>query len=765
MLMTTMLKTKRALLLMFSLMCLFFFSDFLSAASLEAVVLVVKSDERTITIDAGKNDGVEQGNIFHVFAAVKYVTLPFSGERKLVEISEPVAVATVEKLSLDTSTCKFQYTKEDYKGLVAVGCICRRIERNLEVNKAPVIKQLLSNESSFTRGLVTGVRVEYSDPNGDAPVFSWKADGAYFDFSTTHYPENTLYIPTDFSGANIAVEVTLDDRKENGRTSKVFEIPVSQVQLDKIANSQFAVRRTFSMNFTGDRFNVDDVCVLSTGEIVLLHVGRTRTLTVYDAKMRAVTKIKDLSKAIDITTDGSDIFLLEADKVSVYSKVGEKVREFSFDDARLNYYIQEPVRLCVRRNGDICVIDARTFSVKVFDSQGVYKLTFGMAGQQAGAFLQPVAVVDDKFGNLFVLDAQRKDIQKFSPEFVPDPAPIQISDLEVPYDLQYDPVIHTIYALDYRGRIREIPLERPEDFKVLSLSKGVFKRFWRTYDNRFYLASEVDGTSVLQRFSPSEGVAWYQDDNFNGAADIASDRAGNIYLLCPDLKNGVVRTLDRNGWHFSSVIAKGSEQGMVRDPKKMRVSPDGDYIFLLDRTERVVQFTSAGAYVAAYPFGTVADFAVDEAGVLYIVDGEGTVFKCENNNKQQVCNVSNSKIAKKTEKLAVFTGGKHIFIANSRDYNILHFSEGNLRESFPSQDSPIKRFSSLETIAPGLLLLLDGRDEKISTILLSGETLMWGAATGVGRTVSVGVTGCSEVYALTERSDITLLRLPFLDHE
>jgi hypothetical protein len=185
----------------------------------------------------------------------------------------------------------------------------------------------------------------------------------------------------------------------------------------------------------------------------------------------------------------------------------------------------------------------------------------------------------------------------------------------------------------------------------------------------------------------------------------------------------------------------------------------------MDRNERVVHFNAAGAYVTAYPFGTVMDFVVDEMGVLYCVDGDGIVFRCENNNKQQVCAVSNSKIGKKSEKLAVFAGGRHVFVANSRDYNMLHFSEGNLRESFPSQGSLIKRFSALETLFPGCLLLLDGRDEKISSVLLSGDTLMWGSSSALADAVSIAVTGCSEVYALTERSDIVLLRLPFLDHE
>jgi len=738
--------------------------SFTRLSALDTVLLSWNPADKTATLAIGSKDGVRAGDRFNIFAPEKVVLLPFSGGKKVLEIHEPIAVLTVKEVTLSTAAGPVDLVKDEYASLLRKGCIARRIETKQEVNRPPSLTRLVFSAPEIYPGSVVKVSVEYDDPNGDRPVFRWSAPGAYLRFPTTHFPWNVVSIPLDYSKSALTVTVTADDRRENGSSTSSFEKPVVRKPFDIYLNSQYQEVRSFRERFAGDRFNVDDVAALPDGGIVLLDASRQRALLFFDARMNLRFK-KEVESAVELTARGGALYLLQSDKYSVLDLSGEVVKEVFFDDTKLNSYVREPVGIGVKANGDVMVIDNATKQIKVFSKEGYYRLSFGVAGQNPGAFLSPTAVAEDRFGNIMVLDSQRGDIQVFTPTYEVKTAPVSVSSLPGPTDMTYDPVLHRIYVLGSGGRILEINAVNPSDRKYYEPESGTFSRFHRTPDGVFYIASTVDRSSVLQRYIPGKGAAWYSDDNFLGVEDVACDAAGNIYLLCPDYRGAMVRVLDPDGWYFASLVPRESDAyGNIRYPVALEVSPDGRTVYLLDEGKRALEFSADGAFRHAYDLEHACSAAVDGAGRLYVLCGrEGKVYECSNGNAKLVCSVEDSRTAKRCSLLEVSKKSGDIFIANTRNYKIFHFTGGNFMQPFPPGKSNFKRFRSLCSNPMDLLFVLD--DRQVITPLYRGDVgLLAGPETEARGGMALASDGCGKLVVL-DKKGLKVLRPAFLDND
>ncbi|MFA4984952.1 MAG: hypothetical protein WC712_00050 [Candidatus Brocadiia bacterium] len=736
-----------------------------AAGTLEAMVSAANPDAATATIDAGKEKGVEVGDRFYVFGIESFVVLPFSGGRRLLERKEAVATLVIERVDRDQASGVIRLTKPEYKKLLTTGCLARRIESNLGVNRPPSIAGLKLSSTNIYRGGVYTATIEYSDPNGDVPLFGWEATNAVCNSPSTHIPRNTIYIPMNTSADKISIKVTADDFGENGRTTATYDFPFMQLTGEQYRDSQFVDYRRYSESVLGERFSLDDVGSLADGRIALLDFRRQRAIFIFDERMRLVRKVDGQNKAINFTTVGSNIFLLERQGVTVLNSSGEKLSGFFYDNADLTSYVAEPTSLAVRSNGEVIVIDGKSKQLKVFDSAGQYRSAFGVAGQGVGGFLQPVAVVEDKFSTTYVLDAQRKDIQLFNKDFTSSAKAIAVSEVDLPTDMDYDANSHSLSILGARGTVLVVSLDDTTKRKTYEFAGGTSRCFDRTPADVYFVATDFDAGPILQRYIPGKGRSLYSDDNFAGITTFDADLEGNLYTVSKNFEQGLVRILDRDGWLTGSLVNRGSDDKSVRDATKMRVSPTGGVVFVLDGDARVNQYSPNGVYVRTYTFEEASDIAVDYAGMLYVLTSRlGEVYRCSEGNKQQLFRSEDRGTSRKYMYLDVSPDGKTIYIGDVRNNIVLRRSGAGYPETELVQAGPFKKLIGLRCNAQGVVFILDGSRGAVNAFLSTETALAQGAMTPVDNAQTFAVNGMGEL-AVQTKTEIRILRPSILNYE
>ncbi|MDZ7815014.1 MAG: hypothetical protein U5N86_03130 [Planctomycetota bacterium] len=733
------------------------------AGVLQGKVSGLDQKEARLSLDIGKEHGVEPGMGFHIFAAVEFIELPYGGDRRLVEFHRPIAMFTARTVELKSCSGEYVLTDADYERYLVVGCVARQIVLDQKGNRPPTIEGISPSTGRITRGSVVRIELSAGDPNGDPLVYKWKAVRAAMHFTYTHYPNNLLYVPLDFEGEVLELVISANDRRENGLVTRRFELKIAPENRSLYYKSEFDSKRTFTRYFLGDRFNVDDIGIAEDGTIAILDSQRQRSLILCDPRMNKLVTVDDFGKAIDLFTAGNEFFVLKDTKVEVYNSKGEKVREFYFDDKKVNSYMREPSSVSVTPDGDVCIVDGPNMQVKVFDAQGNYRLTYGKVGTDSGAFLKPVSVCHGKFGNSFVLDSQRKNIQVFDPRYRVLDREIALDSLSNPVDMLYDSVEHDLFVLDSTGEILRIPVDEPDKARHMRLASEVCKKFFRTRSGIYDVASSVEGTSVLERFSQRSGSSFYRDSNFTEIDFLDVDALGNMYLLCPTDRNGLVKVLDRDGWHLASFGSRGKDAGQVRIPKTIRVVPDGSAVFVLDRDKSVVEYRPDGVHVNTYEFDDVVSITVDASGTMYAINEDGDVLKCFRGNKAKMFSIDNRRIARRAELIEVTADGKNVLIANTRGYNFLHYLDGDM-STFPPGDSPFKRFTDIARTVTGEFFVLDDREDKLFGFALEDGRLVMGGRSAFEDGISMGADGFGQLFLHT-RDSIRILRFPFLDFE
>ncbi len=736
------------------------------AESLVGTVQSVENTAKEITIDLGKDNGVAFGDKFRIFACNSFVVLPFSGGKRVLEIHESIAELTVKSVDLKTSKGTYALTKPEYSDLVKVGCIVEKVEIDKDINKKPEIKTLNAKGGKLFKGSASTLTLDCNDPDGDLPLFTWSAPGCFFHYEKTSFPNNIIYVPLSFAGQSVSVTVTADDRKgEGSKDTKSFTLQITDTPVADYYKTKYDVVRSFPQYLMGDKMNVDDVGVLTNGTIVMLDSKRQYALFYFDKRMKQMKKIDGFRTGRDLLTVGNSVFVLEDKKVTQFNAVGEKILDFFFDDNKLVSFIADARRLGIKRNGDIMIADGTSRQVKIFDKKGNYRISIGMAGQQPGGFIDPAALVEDRFGNIYVLDSSRKDIQVFNDKYELAGAPISLSSLAGPVDMLYDEVLHKLYILDVNGRILTIDAAKTDTREIFEPKSGRFLRFTRSISDTFYIASNEG--AVLQRYIPGIGAAWYSDDNFFEVDAVSCDDAGNTYMLSKRFTSGMIRVVDRDGWYtFSMAPQDATEYGRLRDPNDIRVTPDGRKIFLLESSKRVVEFNAAGKYVANYEYeDSVSDIAVDVQGNLYALLGKkGEVYICADGNRKFLCGIQDKKIANRSEGLVVTLDGKTVYIANTKDNKLFLYSDGNFKEPYPAGKSDFRKFSRLVSSAMGVIFVFDANKSSVVTLFNSSNGVHSGPEIGAKDVKNISVNGNGDLLMIA-RNELRVLRMPFLHNE
>jgi len=148
------------------------------------------------------------------------------------------------------------------------------------------------------------------------------------------------------------------------------------------------------------------VCEIRTKGITILDLRNKQT------RIMGATGKNALGKAVDLAISPEGYkYVVDTEKnaIVVFDQKDSYAGTFPLKDAA-------PVAATVWQNL-LYVVDYKNAHVKVLDrSNGQLLRTFGERGGEDGQFIGAIAICTDKQGNIYVSDAIRAHVQKFSPE-------------------------------------------------------------------------------------------------------------------------------------------------------------------------------------------------------------------------------------------------------------------------------------------------------------------------------------------------------------
>ncbi len=263
-----------------------------------------------------------------------------------------------------------------------------------------------------------------------------------------------------------------------------------------------------------------------------------------------------------------------------------------------------PTGLAVDQPGNLYVIDAGNRRIQKLDSNGNFLLMWGSEGSGDGQFLflknWIAGIAVDSAGNVYVTDGGNYRVQKFDSagKFLTKWGTQGSADgqFEEPGGIAVDPADNNVYVVDSRNySIQKFDPNGKFLLKWGSRGKG---------DGQFDFSSEL--TSSM----------------------LAVDRQGLI--LEGDVMNGRIQKFDNSGKFISQIRLQTFQNGFLA-PSSLAVDQDGNIYFVDNFFNYIVKMDGNGKYLAAWggegseegslthPYGV----AVDAQGYVYASDSGG----------------------------------------------------------------------------------------------------------------------------------------------
>ena len=112
------------------------------------------------------------------------------------------------------------------------------------------------------------------------------------------------------------------------------------------------------------------------------------------------------------------------------------------------------------------------------------------------------------------------------------------------------------------------------------------------------------------------GAPGSDDGQFITPADIAVDKAGNLYVV--DAGNNRVQKFDSNGKFITKWGTAGSGDGQFSAPVGIAIDSSGN-VYVSDNN-RVQKFDSNGKFITNWTVSSPFGIAVDSGGKVYVID-------------------------------------------------------------------------------------------------------------------------------------------------
>ena len=251
----------------------------------------------------------------------------------------------------------------------------------------------------------------------------------------------------------------------------------------------------------------------------------------------------------------------------------------------------EPTGVAVNPlNGNVVVPDEGNNRVEVFNEKGEYLSQFGSFGTGNGQFNQPRGVAVGLSGTIWVLDTGNNRVDKFNEkgEYLSQFGTKGTGNgqLTTPKGL----------AVDAKGNVW--------------VADSGNKRVEKFNEKGEYVCQFSAGTNPIGVAVDSKGNVWSDNENETGAIEEHNESCGFL----------------------TSFAKRGSENGQVREPKRLAVDANG-YIWVPDAfNNRVEVFNEKGEYVTK--FGSVGSGPEQMSYPVGVaVDPRGNVWVDDNNNR------------------------------------------------------------------------------------------------------------------------------------
>lgn len=240
----------------------------------------------------------------------------------------------------------------------------------------------------------------------------------------------------------------------------------------------------------------------------------------------------------------------QANKIWEYSPAGDSVLCFGYRSTGHDTVgFNQPVGIAVDDSGFIWVADCYNAKIKKFNPDGSLALSFGDHGSGPGQFNQPTGIAI-RGDNVFITDKQNNRVQKFTRNGA------------------------------YIGHFGQSNLCQPTGIAIKTVivdTIAIVKYYVSDSKHNRIVVFNENGTVEDSIIGLGLNEPW----------DIAFDVNDNLYIA--DVHNDRVVMLDPWGNALLSFGTTGQAAGQFRLPQGLAVSPDGQYLYVIDTHNNRVQ--------------------------------------------------------------------------------------------------------------------------------------------------------------------------------
>ncbi len=506
-------------------------------------------------------------------------------------------------------------------------------------NHSPTIDAInIASADHILPGKQVEIRVQSSDPDSDALMYTWKADKSYFLSDKTIKPVNYWVAPFDKGKFTITVGIN-DQRGGHSQKERTISVMNSGLENDL---GDYNLLRVFENNIEAEvASRVLDIDFDSENNMYVLEPER-RCIQVYGPNGRYT---KTLCKGSLVSPNE---ILIKDDKIYVIYNNWSVERfslsgnlELNYNEKKTNKYssnvLKRPVSLAVGIEDELYVIDGALSNINVFEKDGRFRRRFGK--DENITLINPVAISIDKDGYVFVLDSETKSVFVYNPDLQYDRI-IKLSEGRFD-DMYYDKNNDMLYLLN--GKKKSILVT--DTFGDFKNEHGKLRAPYKIKMDRFkniYVTNKID--NYINKFSYSEkdnAHKYYGKFGTNPFADITSIAAGkdsSIFLLNEKINKTI--KIDRNGWELERFGSKVTENVKVIKPVSIITGKDGEYIYVLEKYKkqelefykrRVLQYTDSGEFIRIVVdqengrINKPIDIGSNSEGDLYVLCGKDDV--------------------------------------------------------------------------------------------------------------------------------------------
>gem|GEM_PF-2404739 len=356
---------------------------------------------------------------------------------------------------------------------------------------------------------------------------------------------------------------------------------------------------------------------------------------------------------LDVAVDhNGSIYVADSgnNRIQVFSPSGEHLK---------NYHdLSMPVSICTDKDG-FYVADAGNFRIKRLAFDGRLLLSFGTKGEGPAQFRDLSGISLDQSGDLFIADAAKNTIQRFSPEQIKGNPP------------EFSPPLNSVKWL---GEVSVIATDMA----------------W--HKNVLYATNQKDDSVIVIQDGLVRKVIMGQgNDLMDNPWGISVDPEGFIWVV--DSGNNRLIRMNTDGKIQSVIGGPGKREGYFSSPKGIYISQKGIMYIADSGNERVQIFNTDGVYMnkiekfSEEGFENPVDIDADTAGNVFVVDEDAhAVYKFNPEGKYLLT------IGKKGEGNGEFRNPKGVLVT---DNEIMVLDSGNQRiQVFDHRGAFLRKFGA-----------------------------------------------------------------------